>query len=129
MTAPLISLSPLATKSLLKNVMPKRYMIGSILLREFAIIPVLQVTHVKDAQIAPDGCPVFNPAFDVTPAKYLTGIITDEGICYPPFEISLRKAKEAAEKRIAAVSFSVIDNEGIAPHKLRTSGTRNCKGV
>jgi translation initiation factor 2B subunit (eIF-2B alpha/beta/delta family) len=45
---------------------------------------------------------VYNPGFDVTPAKYLTGIITEEGICYPPFAVSLRKAKEAAEARIAA---------------------------
>ena len=44
---------------------------------------------------------VYNPAFDVTPHRYLTGIITEVGICYPPFEISLRKAVEAAQKRRA----------------------------
>lgn len=38
-----------------------------------------EVTHVGDTVIAPFGCPVFNPAFDVTPHKYLTGIITEEG--------------------------------------------------
>jgi len=43
---------------------------------------------------------VYNPAFDVTPHRYITGIITEEGICYPPFEVSLRRAKEAAEARI-----------------------------
>jgi len=43
--------------------------------------------------------PVYNPAFDVTPHRYLTGIITEEGICYPPFEMSLRRAVEAAERR------------------------------
>ena len=58
-----------------------------------------EVTHVGDEQIAPDGVPVYNPAFDVTPHRYLTGIITEEGICYPPFEMSLRRAVEAAEKR------------------------------
>lgn len=58
-----------------------------------------EVTHVGAEQIAPDGVPVYNPAFDVTPHRYLTGIITEEGICYPPFEISLRRAVEAAEKR------------------------------
>jgi methylthioribose-1-phosphate isomerase len=41
--------------------------------------------------IAPPGIKVGNPAFDVTPAKYVTGIITEKGIAYPPFELSLRK--------------------------------------
>lgn len=58
-----------------------------------------EVTHVGAEQIAPDGVPVYNPAFDVTPHRYLTGIITEEGICYPPFEVSLRRAVEAAEER------------------------------
>ena len=61
-----------------------------------------EVTHVGDEQIAPDGVPVYNPAFDVTPHRYLTGIITEEGICYPPFEMSLRRAVEAAERRRTA---------------------------
>ena len=43
-----------------------------------------EVTHVGETQIAPDNVPVYNPAFDVTPHRYLTGIITEEGICYPP---------------------------------------------
>jgi methylthioribose-1-phosphate isomerase len=60
-----------------------------------------EVTHVGDEQIAPDGVPVYNPAFDVTPHRYLTGIITEEGICYPPFEMSLRRAVEAAKQRRA----------------------------
>jgi methylthioribose-1-phosphate isomerase len=61
-----------------------------------------EVTHVGAEQIAPDGVPVYNPAFDVTPHRYLTGIITEEGICYPPFELSLRRAVEAAKRRRAA---------------------------
>lgn len=60
-----------------------------------------EVTHIDGVCIAPVGVPVFNPAFDVTPFKYLTGIITEEGICYPPFEVSLRDAKLKAEKRRA----------------------------
>lgn len=58
-----------------------------------------EVTMVGVERIAPEGVNVYNPAFDVTPHRYLTGIITEEGICYPPFEISLRKAVEAAEAR------------------------------
>lgn len=61
-----------------------------------------EVTHVGDTLIAPENVPVYNPAFDVTPHRYITGIVTEEGICYPPFEKSLRQAKEAAEARIRA---------------------------
>jgi methylthioribose-1-phosphate isomerase len=62
-----------------------------------------EIVKVGAEQIAPDGVPVYNPAFDVTPHRYLTGIITDEGICYPPYEMSLRKAVEAASARRAAL--------------------------
>ena len=40
----------------------------------------------------------FNPAFDVTDNELITAIVTEKGICRPPFETSLRQAKEAAEK-------------------------------
>ena len=49
---------------------------------------------------APAGCPAYNPAFDVTPHRYVTGIVTEEGVCYPPFGVSLRAAKERAEARL-----------------------------
>jgi len=57
---------------------------------------------VGETQIAPDDAPVYNPAFDVTPHRYLTGIITEEGVCYPPFTESLAAAKARAEARIRA---------------------------
>ncbi len=41
--------------------------------------------------IAPEGVRVANPAFDVTPHRYVTGIVTESGIAYPPFEVSLRQ--------------------------------------
>ena len=58
-----------------------------------------EVAMVGEEQIAPDNVPVYNPAFDVTPRRYLTGIVTEEGICYPPYEQSLRSAVEAAQQR------------------------------
>jgi len=61
-----------------------------------------EVTLVGNTRIAPVDVPVYNPAFDVTPHRYITGIVTEEGICYPPFRQSLRQAKEAAEARIRA---------------------------
>jgi methylthioribose-1-phosphate isomerase len=35
---------------------------------------------------APTGVPVYNPAFDVTPAELVTAIVTDKGLCYPPYD-------------------------------------------
>lgn len=61
-----------------------------------------EVTHVDGVSVAPQGVEVFNPAFDVTPAAHVTAIITECGVCYPPFESSLCAAKEAAEAKISA---------------------------
>jgi methylthioribose-1-phosphate isomerase len=55
-----------------------------------------EITHLGAAQLAPDGAGVWNPAFDVTPAKFVAGIITEYGICRPPFTESLRAACEQA---------------------------------
>ncbi len=54
----------------------------------------LEVTHVRDCQVAPDGVQVLNVAFDVSPHRYVTGIITENGIAYPPFKQSLRRMVE-----------------------------------
>lgn len=56
-----------------------------------------EVTRIGEAVVAPDGVPVHNPAFDITPHRYLTGIVTEEGICYPPFDQSLRRAVHQAQ--------------------------------
>jgi methylthioribose-1-phosphate isomerase len=48
-----------------------------------------EVTHIGSNQLAPDGAQVRNPSFDVTPAKYITAIITERGIYRAPFEESL----------------------------------------
>jgi len=50
-----------------------------------------EITHIGDTRITPEGVNVANPAFDVTPAKYITAIITDRGVAYPPYKISLSK--------------------------------------
>ena len=51
-----------------------------------------EVTHVFGQPIAPEGIDVYNPAFDVTPAPLITGIITEVGIIRPPFAASLVQA-------------------------------------
>jgi methylthioribose-1-phosphate isomerase len=69
-----------------------------------------EVTTVCGARIAPEGVPVYNPAFDVTPARYISGIITEEGIAYPPFELSLPKMVRAAKARREAEWASKLDS-------------------
>jgi len=49
-----------------------------------------EVTHVGSNQLAPEGAHVRNPSFDVTPAKYITAIITEKGVYRAPFNDSLK---------------------------------------
>ena len=58
-----------------------------------------EVTHIGGKQMVPDGVEVENPAFDVTPAKYVAAIITERGIARAPYAESLREL--SAEKGIA----------------------------
>lgn len=51
--------------------------------------PKEEVTHIMGKQITPDYVNVKNPAFDITPAELITAIITDKGVCEPPFEKTL----------------------------------------
>ena len=50
-----------------------------------------EVTHISGVRVVPDGVPVFNPAFDVTPNSFVTAIITDRGIAVPPYIENLRR--------------------------------------
>ncbi len=50
-----------------------------------------EVTHIRDVAIAPEGIAIANPAFDVTPHRYITAIITERGVARPPFTESLRR--------------------------------------
>jgi methylthioribose-1-phosphate isomerase len=54
-----------------------------------------EVTHIAGKQMVPDGVEVENPAFDVTPAKYVAAIITERGIARAPYAKSLRELAEA----------------------------------
>ena len=55
-----------------------------------------EVTSFGERQTAPEGIQVRNPAFDVTPAHLVTGIITEQGILRPPYTDSIRQAYPAA---------------------------------
>lgn len=54
-----------------------------------------EVTHFRGRPVAPKGMHAVNPAFDVTPNKYVTGIITEVGIIRKPFKRNIRKALES----------------------------------
>jgi methylthioribose-1-phosphate isomerase len=63
------------------------------------LIPIEERTQaeVLDIQLAgervtPKNAKARNPAFDVTPNRLITGIVTENGVVYPPFEVNLKKA-------------------------------------
>jgi methylthioribose-1-phosphate isomerase len=49
-----------------------------------------EVTHFRGQQVAPDGVAVANPAFDVTPHRYISAIITDAGVAREPYDTGLK---------------------------------------
>ena len=57
-----------------------------------------EVTHFQGIQSAPDDIAVFNPAFDVTPNKYITGIITEYGVLRPNYQEKIRLLKNKMEE-------------------------------
>ena len=54
--------------------------------------PAREVTHVGTTRLTPEGAKIRNPAFDVTPNTLVTAIITERGVCRPPYLDSLRAA-------------------------------------
>jgi len=54
-----------------------------------------EVTHVFGVPVAPEAMPAANPAFDVTPARYVTAIICERGVAQAPYEESLRRLAQA----------------------------------
>ena len=53
--------------------------------------PASEVTHIKGIAIAPEGITVRNPSFDVTPARYISAIITENGIVKGDYLSGLRR--------------------------------------
>jgi len=60
-----------------------------------------EVTHIGTARLTPEGAHVRNPAFDVTPSKYVTAIITERGIARAPYAESLPQLFEGLGERHA----------------------------
>lgn len=59
--------------------------------------------EVGGERVAPQGAQARNPAFDVTPNRLVSAIVTENGIVYPPFEVNLPKAVLSAESRSPTV--------------------------
>ncbi len=60
--------------------------------------PAEEVTEISGKPIAPAGVPVWNPVFDITPARFLTAIVTERGIARPPFSVSLASLARLASR-------------------------------
>jgi len=50
-----------------------------------------EVRFFAGIRIVPEEVDVYNPAFDITPSKYITGIVTEKGIISPPYSVNLVK--------------------------------------
>jgi methylthioribose-1-phosphate isomerase len=57
--------------------------------------PAVEVTHHGGKQLTPNGVDICNPAFDVTPARLVTAIVTERGVLRAPYSASLKKVEVA----------------------------------
>ncbi|MDW7651549.1 MAG: S-methyl-5-thioribose-1-phosphate isomerase [Bacillota bacterium] len=60
-----------------------------------------EMTHFNGRRIAPEGIACYNPSFDVTPAKYVTAIITEFGVIHHPDNENVRRFFEEAQNGLA----------------------------
>jgi methylthioribose-1-phosphate isomerase len=56
----------------------------------------IEITEMFGTRTAPEGVGVFNPAFDVTPSRYIAAIVTERGIARAPYSDSLAALKRSA---------------------------------
>ena len=66
-----------------------------------------EVTHLGATQIVPTNVPVENPAFDITPERYVTAIITEYGSIFRPFSVGLEAHVQQAAERIIDSSIKL----------------------
>lgn len=75
-----------------------------------------EITMIGSERVAPEDINVFNPAFDITPAKFITGIITEKGIVHPPYDKGLADLFNDQIKLSGAILFSL--SRVTAPTKI-----------
>lgn len=66
-----------------------------------------EVTHIGGSAISPAGTAAANPAFDITPHRYISAIITEAGVVRPPFDSGLRAAVDRAVDMVDRVDKAV----------------------
>src|SRR5690348_8780050 len=69
-----------------------------------------EVTHIGPNRLTPEGARIRNPAFDVTPAKYITAIITERGVARAPFHESLAAFVESTQLAADRSARSGLEN-------------------
>jgi len=52
-----------------------------------------EVTHIAERRMVPEDIMIWNPAFDITPSRYVSAIITEKGIVSEPYKKSLKQLK------------------------------------
>ena len=60
-----------------------------------------EITAILGRQVAPSGTYAVNPAFDITPARLITAIVTENGVATPPFGVALTRMLKGAKKAAA----------------------------
>ncbi|MCZ7534765.1 MAG: S-methyl-5-thioribose-1-phosphate isomerase [Acidimicrobiia bacterium] len=60
-----------------------------------------EVTSLRGVRIAPRGFRAFNPAFDVTPARFVTALVTEAGVVRPPYRRAIARLAGSAVRRVA----------------------------
>ncbi len=71
-----------------------------------------EIRQFNSRQAVPDAAQIFNPAFDVTPEKYITAIITEKGVAFPPFQQNLeaiRRGEPTMQCDARALQQKVVD--------------------
>lgn len=81
----------------------------------------LEVTAGMGRQIAPDGIDVMNPAFDVTPARYVTAFITEVGLVHPPYAAGLAAVMDLPAPPL--IPLPSLPNEPSRASSRQTGGT------
>jgi methylthioribose-1-phosphate isomerase len=56
-----------------------------------------EITHFAERRIVPEGVSVWNPAFDITPARYLSGVVTENGVITKPYKRNLARLAVAKQ--------------------------------
>ena len=57
-----------------------------------------EITTIRGIRVAPEGVQVYNPAFDVTPNRYITAIVTEAGVVFPPYQEGIGKIARHLKK-------------------------------